>query len=236
MKDWLYQLLTSDSADEAGLHELQELLEAGAKEPLPLTALRHYRAARLNWLRNAQEGKRPAIEFQQIWFQVQQFLQQDERRRAAEEVDFLTDLIEILKQPEAVHIARLKAISNPQMRWRFQEIMELKETDVFRRVLIVMVAAERFRLANGRWPEKLMELMPAFLKTVPADPFDGQPLRYRRKGNRIVIYSVGPNVTDDGGDIRPGRKKVMGGGFVWQQALDIGMGINAYGMDVDDYD
>jgi hypothetical protein len=28
---------------------------------------------------------------------------------------------------------------------------------------------------------------------VPADPYDGRPLRYRKTGDGIVIYSSGPN-------------------------------------------
>jgi hypothetical protein len=122
-------------------------------------------------------------------------------------------------------MARLKAVSNPQMRWRFQEIMELKETDVFRRVLIVIVAAERFRLANGRWPEKLSELTPPYIKVIPSDPFDGQAIRYRLKGNRVVVYSVGPNLVDDGGAIRVQQTRI--GGRAVGRLLDIGMDIGA---------
>jgi hypothetical protein len=36
---------------------------------------------------------------------------------------------------------------------------------------------------------------------VPADPFDGKPLRYRRNRDGIVVYSVGLDLTDNNGHI-----------------------------------
>jgi hypothetical protein len=63
------------------------------------------------------------------------------------------------------------------------------------------VAAERFRLERGRWPESLEELVPAYLRAVPLDPFDGRPLRFRRLADGVVVYSVGPDGTDDGGEV-----------------------------------
>ena len=43
--------------------------------------------------------------------------------------------------------------------------------------------------------------MPAFLPALPLDPFDGEPLRYKRMPDGIVIYSVGVDGKDDGGRI-----------------------------------
>jgi len=79
------------------------------------------------------------------------------------------------------------------------------------RLTTTAIAAERFRLENGRLPENLNELVPQFLSAVPADPFDGAPLRYHRLAKGYVIYSVGRDGHDDGGrekpaDWRPGDK------------------------------
>ncbi len=52
-------------------------------------------------------------------------------------------------------------------------------------------------------PENLNELVPQFLPTVLADPFDGQPLRYHRLAKGYVIYSVGQDGHDDGGREKP---------------------------------
>jgi hypothetical protein len=62
------------------------------------------------------------------------------------------------------------------------------------------LAVERYRLANqAHLPGKLIDLVPTFLPSVPQDPFDGQPLRFKPLEKGYVIYSVGPDLTDDGG-------------------------------------
>jgi len=62
------------------------------------------------------------------------------------------------------------------------------------------IALERFRAANtGRFPEALTELAPTFFAAVHNDPFDGQPLRYRKAGEGYLLYSVGPDLKDDNG-------------------------------------
>ncbi len=67
------------------------------------------------------------------------------------------------------------------------------------RCAAVALAVERYRRKHGRWPEALSDLAPAFLKAVPTDPFDGQPLRYRKDKEGVVVYSVGQDRKDDGG-------------------------------------
>ena len=39
--------------------------------------------------------------------------------------------------------------------------------------------------------------MPEFLDKVPVDAFNGQPLHY--SAEKKIVYSVGQNLTDDGG-------------------------------------
>jgi hypothetical protein len=70
------------------------------------------------------------------------------------------------------------------------------------RCLIAVVAAERYRQEHGAWPESLDRLAPAQLTEVPLDPFDGRPLRYRRTADGVVVYSVGEDGKDDGGQLR----------------------------------
>ena len=75
-----------------------------------------------------------------------------------------------------------------------------------RRAGLTAIAVERFRLLyEGRLPEKLEELVPQFLSELPKDPFDGEPLRFRRLSAGFVIYSVGKDRTDDGGQERPAK-------------------------------
>ena len=63
------------------------------------------------------------------------------------------------------------------------------------------VAAERFRLAHGRWPSSHAELIPSFLPAGLNDPYDGKLLRFKRSNDGLVIYSVGRNLIDDGGNL-----------------------------------
>ena len=69
------------------------------------------------------------------------------------------------------------------------------------RSLAALLAAERYRRAKGRWPASLAELVPEFLAAVPADPYDGAPLRYRRLDDGVTAYAVGADRVDDGGAI-----------------------------------
>jgi hypothetical protein len=68
---------------------------------------------------------------------------------------------------------------------------------------VAALAAERFRRRHGRWPTGLDELIPAYLPDRPRTPFTDVPLRFRRLANGLVIYSVGPDGTDGGGEVLP---------------------------------
>jgi hypothetical protein len=69
------------------------------------------------------------------------------------------------------------------------------------RCLAAALAAERYRLAFNAWPDTLECLTPDFLAAVPRDPFDGQPLRFRRTENGIVVYSVAEDRVDNNGNL-----------------------------------
>jgi hypothetical protein len=69
------------------------------------------------------------------------------------------------------------------------------------RCTIAALAAERYRLENEKkeWPKKLDDLSPKYLDSVPLDPFDGQPLKYKFRDDGVTIYSVGADGVDNGG-------------------------------------
>lgn len=91
-----------------------------------------------------------------------------------------------------------------------------------RRMTITAIAVQRYKLAHGRYPNHLSGLIPAYLSTIPLDPVDAQPLRYHREADgTFLLYSIGENGVDDGGDPGPadhGTPKT----FYWQSsdALD----------------
>ena len=69
------------------------------------------------------------------------------------------------------------------------------------RTAIAALAAERFRLDHGSWPESLDQLVPKYMAAVPNDPFIPGPLKLRKLPDGLFIYSVGYDGRDDGGKI-----------------------------------
>ena len=78
------------------------------------------------------------------------------------------------------------------------------QAEVSRQLLVTAIALERFHLRHSAWPDTLEKLVPDFLPQVPLDFMDGKPLRYRSGINGLyVLYSVGLDGKDDGGDPSP---------------------------------
>lgn len=76
------------------------------------------------------------------------------------------------------------------------------------RATMAAIAVERWRVAHaGSLPESLDALVPDLLPSIPIDPFDGQPLRYKLLPRGFAVYSVGPNQRDDYGREKPSRRQ-----------------------------
>jgi hypothetical protein len=73
------------------------------------------------------------------------------------------------------------------------------EVDALRQLARLALAVAVYRAREGKDPGKLDDLVPGYIAEIPGDPFDGQPLRCRRDGEGLVLYSVGPDLKDDGG-------------------------------------
>ncbi len=66
--------------------------------------------------------------------------------------------------------------------------------------VITACALERYRLAKGRFPEKLDELLPTYSEGLPMDVCNGHTLKYKLlPDGQFTLYSVGWNEKDDGG-------------------------------------
>jgi hypothetical protein len=64
----------------------------------------------------------------------------------------------------------------------------------------VSVAIERYRLVHeGSLPDDLSSLVPKYIAELPIDPFDGQPVRYKRTDRGYVVWCIGVDEKDDGG-------------------------------------
>ncbi len=64
-------------------------------------------------------------------------------------------------------------------------------------------ALELYHKKEGDYPGSLAALVPDYLAEVPVDRFSpsGDPIQYRRDGDRYLLYSVGQNRTDEGGKV-----------------------------------
>jgi hypothetical protein len=88
------------------------------------------------------------------------------------------------------------------------KLLDIRNTVIAQRdALITAIAAERCRLATGDFPTQLTDLTPDYLPATPLDPFDAQPLRLLRKGDELLIYSIGTNHQDDGASNPPGNSR-----------------------------
>ena len=81
----------------------------------------------------------------------------------------------------------------------------------------IACALERYRLANGHFPDKLEALAPQFISSLPNDVLTGEPYKYRlTEEGRFVLYSVGWDEKDNGGV--PGKRLFdeEQGDWVWE--------------------
>jgi hypothetical protein len=83
----------------------------------------------------------------------------------------------------------LSACANAETR----SVMNFELTDL-------AFALAQYREEHGSYPAKLADLKPKYVATVPKDLFTDAELHYRRDGAGYLLYSVGPNGIDDGGE------------------------------------
>jgi len=78
------------------------------------------------------------------------------------------------------------------------------QTETERQLTLAAIALKRFQMRQGKLPPSLEALVPELLPTVPYDYMSAKPLIYRLKADgSYVLYSVGEDGKDDGGDPIP---------------------------------
>ena len=70
------------------------------------------------------------------------------------------------------------------------------------RCAMVAVACERYRIRQNHWPHALEEIPRDLLAELPTDPYDGLPLRRKQTDDGLIVYSVGPNLLDNRGNLK----------------------------------
>ena len=124
-----------------------------------------------------------------------------------------------LKDPAKMDFHLIISSSLNAFERSFNKVMKVEAA---RAMTITAIALKRYQIKHRDYPSDLDSLVPEFIATVPRDPVDGQPLRYRRNADgSFLLYSVGENGVDDGGN-PSSEKGVTGSYYSWQDshALD----------------
>jgi len=66
-------------------------------------------------------------------------------------------------------------------------------------VTLTACALQAYHRDNNRYPDSLAALGGVYIKKLPEDPFRGKSLIYRLQAKGFLLYSVGPNLKDEGG-------------------------------------
>ncbi len=175
-------MLLTARAERAGLHGLMTALERGdlKREELPLLGVRSEGAGLvLGHRRETLEAVHAAL------------------------LDYTTQFVEIAGGPPAEQVAKARALAAAPLQGPPETLPLLKalpvsdivetcqKTQAHLRCAAAAVAAERYRAANGRWPDDLNALVPKYLSAVPADPFDGKPLNYASGRLDATVFAAG---------------------------------------------
>lgn len=67
------------------------------------------------------------------------------------------------------------------------------------RLLHIALMLAAYRADHSAYPDELNDLSPDYFTEIPLDPFLDEPFHYERTETGYRLYSVGANMTDDGG-------------------------------------
>jgi hypothetical protein len=222
---YLERVLAQGQPSDTALAELQALTEDEEAQPLSLVAARGERAYCDNVMWDLKTGKlKPCVLTGSVplkgWtlgpidpeLLLSPILIGPLDANHAAVLEYLTEFVAIAKLPPEEQKPRLRALEAglpsqpawiPPLALSISKTLEsLLRSRAEMRCALAMLAVERHRLKHRRWPDTLEALVAEkLLARVPADPYDGAPLRYVRIADGVVIYSIGPDGKDDGGKI-----------------------------------
>ena len=113
-----------------------------------------------------------------------------------------------LVQPAVLDYERSLAAESPGLLTRMMvpalsaAMTTAADSDARHRLAMLGLAMARYHAEHKEYPDRLEDLVPDYLAEVPVDPFDGEPLKMHVADDRIVLYSIGRDMTDDQGTER----------------------------------
>jgi hypothetical protein len=214
----LERILAQGTVSAKGLAEAQAFLSDESGQPLTVLALRGERAGYHHLFTNLENG---TIDLSALagskqssaWDRVSTALRGPEIRRAhAWLLRYLTEAVAVAKRSgdgqaeallqQAAELADAPLLAQLLLPALTKVMDAIQRTDADLRCAVAGLAAERYRLGHGRWPQSLQALVAeGLLARVPTDPYDGQPLRLRAAPDGVVIYSVGETGAYQGDDL-----------------------------------
>jgi hypothetical protein len=212
-------VLSQGEVRPADLAALQQALESEVQHPDLQIAYRGERAFLNEFFLAVERGDVSLSEFASrspAWADVLQGWYFRHKIRAGHPLflEFMTLVIDTAHLPSAEQQAAEKAILSDLRKPNRENGTLLRLVPAFQdmgaawrhkqawlRSTVAALAAERYRRKHGTWPATLANLVPEHLGAVPTDPYDGMPLRYQRLADGVVIYSVGSDRKDDGGNL-----------------------------------
>jgi hypothetical protein len=116
-----------------------------------------------------------------------------ERRSTEKEDDLVLTMV-----PQVFDVSGNEELTSAG--FAFQSLREQTQAQI----AVAAIALKRYHIAHDTYPATLGELAPKLIRQVPIDYMDGKDLRYRPKADgTYLLYSVGGDGVDDGGDAVP---------------------------------
>ena len=126
-------------------------------------------------------------------------------------LNLMQDLIDASRLPysqsiDAAAVVRERTLAMSKL-WRaapeailffLNTVNEAAQDSATLRNITTALAIERFRLAFGKIPEQLDDLVPTYLDTLPMDPYTDKPIQYKVLDEGYIVYSVYVNIDEDG--------------------------------------
>jgi hypothetical protein len=217
--------LAQGEPSEKALAKMQQGLEAEIKVPLLLIGAREERAIGDRAMQALQDGNLNIKTFIASWSrqpgqlglqELALYLPGSYHRNRTALLKLENKFVEVAKLPVEEQAQRIKGLSAnlaylPILARLILPAMEKVGGATFRiqaemRCTLVLVAAERYRKAHGRWPRSPDELVPEYLAQVPTDPFDGKLIRMKPVKDGLIIYSIGLDEKDNNGTLGRGPR------------------------------
>lgn len=130
------------------------------------------------------------------------FLDSIDAQTAMQSLPF-PERLRVNQRIETEHWSKVRSVAGgdvPTLGWKGHVIAF--EARARLSALQAALAVERYRNSTGQVPTRLADLATHHLVSIPQDPFDDQPVRYKRLDRGYMVWSVGADGVDDNGAVR----------------------------------